>query len=544
MSFTHSVSTNNYGPSRIIIDPNPANGTHTTFASAIAAANAGDVIVIRPATYVESFTVTKNLTFYAFDSSFRIGERVTMLGKVTISASNVEAGFYGIKFETNSDNSINLTGTSSSVTCQDCYFLADSANSINVTGDGGTNLYIENCSGSFSSTFSLYTASGGFIWLKNSLFADAVTPGTSTNSASVVYIFDSSLIFPISTTSVGSIVVKNSTFGSQVSPFTNTTWVTTAGSGTSVIDKCTLNSGTASAISIGTGTTVIATEIVVNSSNTNAITGAGTIQYGAIDFAGSSSTINTTTQTPLITKVGNLTSGPPNSGVTNTLTVSNASNTASSQAQVNVTVGGATSGDAYTTYTVSGVTNWSEGVDNSDSDAYVLAASNALGTTNVIRAATGGSINYPLQPSFLAFLSASTANNVTGDGTVFTVICNTVTTNVGSGYSGSTGVFTAPVTGNYLFTFSCNMQNLGAGHTNNQVRIITTGATFVGSIFGFTAAGTGTGGTYTSSFSVICPMTATNTASFVALAQNSTKTVGIQGGSSPLITFVSGMLVS
>lgn len=238
----------------------------------------------------------------------------------------------------------------------------------------------------------------------------------------------------------------------------------------------------------------------------------------------------------------NNTIGASNSGVTNTLSVTNASNTASSQAQVNVTVGGTSAGDAYTTYTVSGTTNWSQGVDNSDSDAYVLAASTALGTTNVWRAATAGQITMPLQPTFLAYLSASTANNVTGDGTQYTVICDTETTDVGGNYNNSTGVFTAPVTGNYLLNFTATYQNLTSGHTNNQIRIITTSATFLGSFFGFGASGLG--GTYGASMSVICPMTAGDTATFIALAATSTKTVGFTGGASPRETFVSGMLVS
>ncbi len=88
--------------------------------------------------------------------------------------------------------------------------------------------------------------------------------------------------------------------------------------------------------------------------------------------------------------------GASNSGAVNTLTVTNPSNTASSDALVNVTVGGTSAGDAFQTFTVSGTTNWSQGVDNSASDAFVLAASTALGTTNVISAATGGAVSFPL----------------------------------------------------------------------------------------------------------------------------------------------------
>lgn len=76
---------------------------------------------------------------------------------------------------------------------------------------------------------------------------------------------------------------------------------------------------------------------------------------------------------------------------TRVLTVSNTDNTnTASNAKNAISVGGASGGDAFTTYSVNGVTDWSHGIDNSDSDAYVLAASSALGTTNVARYSTTG----------------------------------------------------------------------------------------------------------------------------------------------------------
>lgn len=233
--------------------------------------------------------------------------------------------------------------------------------------------------------------------------------------------------------------------------------------------------------------------------------------------------------------------GSTNSGVTNTLTVTNPSNTASSQAQVNVTVGGTSAGDAYTTYTVAGTTNWSQGVDNSDSDAYVLAASTALGTTNVWRAATAGQITMPLQPCFLAYLSSSTGANVTGDGTQYTILFDTVTTNVGSGYNSGTGTFTAPVAGNYLFNFTASL-GVSATWNNNQLRIVTTAAQFWGA--GLSGAAAAAANTLVMSMSVICPMAANDTATFSVISATSTKTVAVIGGATPRQTFISGMLVS
>lgn len=144
--------------------------------------------------------------------------------------------------------------------------------------------------------------------------------------------------------------------------------------------------------------------------------------------------------------------GAANSGATNTLTVTNPSNTASSQALVNVTVGGTSAGDAFTTYTVDGTTNWSVGVDNSVNDDYVLAASTALGTNNVWNMTSAGERTMPLQPAFLAYLPSSDLN-VTGDATNFVLGSATALTEVfdqGADFN-TNGTFTAPVTGRYMF---------------------------------------------------------------------------------------------
>ncbi len=69
------------------------------------------------------------------------------------------------------------------------------------------------------------------------------------------------------------------------------------------------------------------------------------------------------------------------------------------------------------------------------------------------------------QPCFAAYNNA-TISNVTGDSTVYTAILNTSLVNQGSGYSTSTGLFTAPVAGTYLFNFTFTLTGLLVAHTN------------------------------------------------------------------------------
>lgn len=170
--------------------------------------------------------------------------------------------------------------------------------------------------------------------------------------------------------------------------------------------------------------------------------------------------------------------GAANSGATNTLTVTNPSNTASSQALVNVTVGGTSAGDPFTTYTVSGTTNWSEGIDNSvTGDPYVLASSTALGTTNVMVATTAGSVTKPLQPACFGYLNA-TDTNATGNGAVYTLgSTGTALTIFFDQQSNLTtaGVFTAPVTGKYLVGAQIVYSSLTAAMTYQTVNLVCTG---------------------------------------------------------------------
>lgn len=167
----------------------------------------------------------------------------------------------------------------------------------------------------------------------------------------------------------------------------------------------------------------------------------------------------------------NNTVGASITGVTNTLTVTNASDTASSAARQTITVGGASSGDPSLNFNVTGNSDWEIGIDNDEDDRFVISNSTSLGTSDYFRITENGERTLPLNPAFNVGVAAPIPN-VTGNGTIYTVVYDTVKFDRGSNLSGGTTTFTAPVDGVYWFTFDVLFTNVQASHTVGEIRIV------------------------------------------------------------------------
>ncbi len=164
----------------------------------------------------------------------------------------------------------------------------------------------------------------------------------------------------------------------------------------------------------------------------------------------------------------NNTVGASISGVTNTLTVTNASDTASSAARGRITVGGSSSADPSLNFNVAAANDFEIGIDNSEDDSFKIAASTTLGTTDTFIMTTGGQRTLPLQSFFFAYLTAD-QNNVTGDGTDYAVQFPVTEKNINSDFDTSTGVYTAPVDGTYFFECSIITGGYLAAHTTGKM---------------------------------------------------------------------------
>lgn len=232
-------------------------------------------------------------------------------------------------------------------------------------------------------------------------------------------------------------------------------------------------------------------------------------------------------------------------GITRTLTVSNTDNTnTASQAQLSLTTGGSSAGDASVQYAVTGTQTWTHGVDNSvANDPWKLSASSALGITDIIISQPTGEINYPLQPTFAAFLG-SIDTNVTGNGAIFTLGSVTALTEIfdyGNNFN-TNGTFTAPVSGAYRLSVGYLVQQASTG-TNIDLVIRTTNRAWRG--YQVDPSAINVGGGLGFNLSVLCDMDAGDTATtetfVVGVGAN---TVNVFGEPLNPRTWFSGNLVS
>jgi len=117
-----------------------------------------------------------------------------------------------------------------------------------------------------------------------------------------------------------------------------------------------------------------------------------------------------------------------------------------------LTVDPGVSGDSYVQHSINTTGKFRIGVDDTD-DSFRISQGSVLGINDTFVMTDAGERTLPLQPAFSAYVS-STINNVIGGGS-YAIIHDTELFDVGGDYNTSTGVFTAPITGKYLFTTVC-----------------------------------------------------------------------------------------
>ena len=280
-------------------------GDFTTIAAATAAASSGQTIFIHSGTYTENFSPKDGVSYVAFSTSTN-APIVKIIGKMSFSSA-VSASFKGIYFQTNSDNIVAITGTSNVlIDFESCYFNASNATAFSCTASAGTqSIIIKSCTGDLGTTgITWFTFTRGGITMRDSSLgngAQSTTASTLSNSSAISF-RNCTFQSPITTSDSASVGFTDVVM--RLGGGYNLTCLTLNGAGTVDIEFCLLESGTASVISVGSGVVAEVYECTIDSSNTNAITGAGTLRYGGLIFTGTSNTMNTTTQTARVNRPG------------------------------------------------------------------------------------------------------------------------------------------------------------------------------------------------------------------------------------------------
>jgi len=333
---------------KLIVGDITKGANYATVTAALAAAVSGDVIYIQQGTYVEDITMKAGVCITSSNgvqSDYRFAQNfpVKLKGKVSASYSGT-ANIANICLETNGDSCVSVTGAADTrLILNDCFLsVVDNVAALNLQSSGGHDFVLAGCYGTINSATGFFFNSamettctycylgnesgttgtnlftgGTAIWdycivIGKSTFSNAAVLDCDHCELSGTWTFNDTSYFDIDENSFPNGFTLsfhyNSSSTATMRNSTLTNMVTT-GTGTFVSENNVYEAGTNSAVSVGAGTTCKVFGGVIDSSNVNTITGAGTLKYGGISFAGTSSGVSVTTMTGAFFPLSNGTSG-------------------------------------------------------------------------------------------------------------------------------------------------------------------------------------------------------------------------------------------
>lgn len=183
------------------------------------------------------------------------------------------------------------------------------------------------------------------------------------------------------------------------------------------------------------------------------------------------------------------------------------------------------------------------GSTNTTSSTAIKSGSGNVNINSGFKVDSSGRNLNAVQPCFFAYRS-STVNDVTGDGTLYTVIFNSVASpgfDQGSNFNTTTGTFTAPVAGKYFLSFNITLSGLLVAHIDCQSLLVTTGVTIACNTFNPIAIAVS--GTTIFGFSTIVSMAVNDTAVVKFVVSGGTKVVDVVSSSGVPQSNFSGYLL-
>lgn len=270
----------------LIVDAS-GHGDFSTLSAAMAAASSGKDIFVRPGTYIGDVTFKAGVNVTAFGADYT--QNVTIQGNLTFNLSG-NYNLYGLTLNDNGGNLITMSGSNNAtVNIENCTLNITSNSGISVTNASAT-LALVTCN------INIGMGISGLNWAGSTLFINYCNINgdlTALITAGTCELEYGTLQIPFTSSGTGNIFAFKSQFGYSGS--FSKTWITTAGASAGInrADHCSFYSGSASCISVGSSFGVF--NCVLDSSNTNVITGAGTVAISGNTFSNVSSGVNTST---------------------------------------------------------------------------------------------------------------------------------------------------------------------------------------------------------------------------------------------------------
>ncbi len=291
-----NVSTNRYGVAQLIVAPTLAEGAnYTTIASALTDATSGQTIFIRPGTYTENITLKAGVDIVSFNGEADT-PNVIISGTVGASYSGT-ATISNIRLQTNSANNVSMTGANATVlNLNNCYLNCTNNTGISSSGsNAASSLVLNNCRGDLGTTgIALFSVSNGVITFNNCSFTNsgASTTTSTISSTAVLFSIDTQFTCPITSTNTAQISLSRSRVTTA-----NVTGIVSNATGTTVTSlyHCILNTGSATPMTIGAGSDVSVSSLILLHSNAAAISGLGSLTYSYISQNATVGTISPST---------------------------------------------------------------------------------------------------------------------------------------------------------------------------------------------------------------------------------------------------------
>lgn len=277
-----------------IVDPN-GFGDFTTLTAASTAASAGSVIFIRPGTYAESFTAASGVAYFAYPGGFASSTGQVIITGAVVIQNNVT--FSNIYFSpVSSTVPITISGSNSlTAIFNNCQINNNGAAGIVKSNSNAVSSY-NNCNFAVLSNNAFFTISAGtpvFNYCTQNI-SSISNVTASTFSGSALYSNYCLWQTPLTTSSTAQMWLRDSTWDLHAGQ--NTTCLIAGATGAiNYVYRCSFYSGTASCISISTGAKIILASSTLDTSNTNALTGAGTVNTGGNVCTNSGTGNNVTT---------------------------------------------------------------------------------------------------------------------------------------------------------------------------------------------------------------------------------------------------------